>query len=155
MPSIASDGPARDRAGFVARLTSLDEPALSLAFRIAPSEHERSFGANWDDAGVAQASPQFIEYRDSLPEERTYKCTFDAYRLPGGVANDIEQDYETLLKFTRRAGDKLRAHRLAFSQGNHQFRCVLTRVGMPVRRISKSGGALQALECSITLKETR
>ena len=139
-----------------ARLTSLDT-GQSIFFQgasVAPSEHDRNFGANWEDAGVAQAAIQFQEYKDTPPEERTYKVTFNAHGR-GGVGDDFEADYEILKSFTLRAPGRVRAHKLLFSQGKQRFRCVLTRVGIPVRRVSTSGGAMQAVDCSITLKELR
>ena len=147
-PSVAS--PVSPRIS--AYLYSLDT-GLKLDFEIPPSEHERNFGSNWEEAGVAQAAIQFIEYKDTPPEERTYRVCFDAYRRPGGIANDIEKQYQTLKNFTLRPDGKFRAHKLMYVQGVQRFRCVLKWVSMPVRRIAKTGGALQSLECSITLKE--
>jgi hypothetical protein len=135
-----------------AKLGSMDV-AKVLYFSIAPTEHTRDFGANWVDAGVAQASPQPQEYKDSQPEERVLRVTFDAFRRPLGVKNDIEKDYETLKEFTRRVPGKRRSHKLVFSHGKVRFKCVLVKVGMPVRRVAENGGALQAIDCDITLRE--
>jgi len=44
---------------------------------------------------------------------------------------------------------------LLYRQGVQRFHCYLKRVSMPVRRISSMGGALQAIECQITLAEMR
>lgn len=136
-----------------AKLTSLDS-GVSLTFLIPPSEHDRDFGANWEDAGVAQAAIQFSEYKDSPPEVRVYKVTLDGYRQPGGINNNIEGDYAKLKLMTLRVKG-VRPPRLLFSQGLQQFKCVLTRVGMPVRRIARDGGALQSIETQITLREIR
>jgi hypothetical protein len=141
----------------IARLTSLDTGETLAFYRgnhaTAPSEHTRDFGAQWDEAGVAQASPQFIEFKQSNPEERTYKVTFDAHASPGGVVNNFERQYETLKRFTRRVPGKKRAHKLLYSQGAQRFKAVLIRVSMPIRRVSKNGGAMQAIDVTITLKE--
>jgi hypothetical protein len=151
--SFLSGGPITGLASGYARLTSQDT-GESVFFRLSPSEHDRNFGANWEEAGVAQAAPQFLEYHDSPPEERTYKVTFDAHGR-GGVTADFEAEYGILKRFTLRVDGKVRAHKLIYSQGKQRFRCVLLRVSIPVRRLSKSGGAMQAIDCSITLKEIR
>jgi hypothetical protein len=135
-----------------ASLSSMDTHE-TLTFDIPPSEHERSFGSDWAEAEVAQAAVQFSEYRQTPPEERTYKVTFDAYRRRGGEANDIEAEYQKLKRFVTTGPAPRRAHRLVFSQRGLVFRCYLKHVSMPVRRISRTGGALQALECQITLVE--
>jgi hypothetical protein len=141
----------------IARLTSLDTGETIAFYRgnhaTAPSEHTRELSAQWDSAGVAQASPQFIEYRETGPEERTYKITFDAHGSPGGVVNHFERQYAILKRLISRVPGKKRAHKLVYSQGVQRFRCVLTRVSTPVRRVSTNGGAMQAIDVAITLKE--
>lgn len=136
-----------------AMLSSMDN-GLTLTFFIPPSEHDRSFGSEWASAEVAQAAVQFSEYRETQPEERTYKVTFDGYLRPGGVNNEVEYEYNVLKSFvTSSPSVPRRAHRLVYSQGTQFFRCYLKHVSMPVRRLSVAGGALQALDCQITLVE--
>jgi hypothetical protein len=135
-----------------AKLTSLDT-GESLVFIVEPTEHDRTYGAEWEQAGVAQASPQFLEFKQSNPEERVYRAFFDGYGRPGGVANSIEAELEELKFFTRRVPGKKRAHICLYTQGEQRFRCVVTNVGVPVKRLNRGGGALQAYEVTITLKE--
>jgi len=135
-----------------AKLTSLDT-GESLIFLVEPTEHERTYSAEWEQAGVAQASPQFLEFRQSNPEERVYRAIFDGYGRPGGVANSIELELAELKFLTRRVPGKNRAHICLYTQGEQRFRCVVTNVGVPVRRLNRSGGALQAFEVNISLRE--
>lgn len=147
-PRQADPVPARVQA----KLTSLDTGDV-LVFVVEPTEHDRTYSAEWDQAGVAQASPQFLEYKQSNPEERVYRAFFDAYDRPGGVANSIELELATLKFFTRRVPGKKRAHICFYTQGEQRFKCVVTNVGVPVKRLNQGGGALQAYEVTITLKE--
>lgn len=138
----------------IAKLTSL-ENGLTLIFRIPPAEQERRFGSDWVEAEVAQAAVQFLEYKQSPPEERIYKVTFDAYS-EGGIHYDIENEYQTLKSFCINSPSvPRRAHRLLYSQGSQSFRCVLAQVSMPVWRIATTGGALIAVDTQITLRELR
>jgi hypothetical protein len=144
---------ADPRPGTVqARLTSLDT-GHSLLFVVEPTEHDRVFSAEWESAGVAQASPQFLEYRQSNPQERTYRAVFDGYGRPGGVANSVEAELALLLFFTRRVQGRKRAHVCLYTQGQQRFRCVVTNVAAPIKRLNQGGGALQAYEVTISLKE--
>lgn len=137
-----------------ARLTSMDTGEI-LAFPIPPAEQDRRFGPNWEEVGVAQASPQFLEYKDTGPEERTLKVTFDAYSR-GDITKDIEHLYETLKRFSDHAPGKNRAHRLVFTIGSAKpFRCVLGIVNLPVRRVASTGKASQAVDVTIPLKELK
>jgi hypothetical protein len=144
--------------GVIARLTSFDtgdQVVFSRANEQAPpSEHDRNFSAEWQEAGVAQASPNPLEYMHSKSEERVYKCYFDAYD-PYGVSGTIEPTYLTLKKLTRRVEGKVRAHYCAWSQGQQRFRCVVESVSFPVKRVNTGGGALIAYEVQITLKEIK
>ncbi|MEW6209816.1 MAG: hypothetical protein AB1631_15740 [Acidobacteriota bacterium] len=147
LPAIALTAGARLRA----TLTSLDD-GTTLRFIIAPSEQDRQFGANWEECGVAQASVQFLEYKDTRPEERTIKATFERYSR-GNIGQDVEDIYRTLKRFSERAPGRKRAHRLLFTMGVQSFRCVLTNVDFPVDRIAAGGGALRGIDVQISLKE--
>lgn len=149
-PTPRQGAPAPGRV--TARLTSLDT-GESLIFLVEPTEHERTYGAEWEQAGVAQASPQYLEFKQSNPEERVYRAVLDGYGRPGGVANSIELELAELKFFTRRVPGKKRAHICLYSQGEQRFKCVVTNVGVPVKRLNRGGGALQAYEVTITLKE--
>jgi hypothetical protein len=138
--------------GVHAKLTSLDT-GESLVFVVEPTEHDREYSAEWESAGVAQASPQFLEYRCSNPEERVYRAVIDGYGRPGGVANSIELELAMLKFFTRRVPGKKRAHICLYTQGEQRFKCIVKHVAVPVKRLNQGGGALQAYEVSITLLE--
>jgi hypothetical protein len=147
-PRQADPAPGR----VTAKLTSLDT-GESLIFIIEPTEHERTYGAEWEQAGVAQASPQVLEFRHSNPETRTYRAVLDGYGRSGGVANSIELELAELKFFTRRVPGKKRAHICLYTQGVQRFKCVVTNVSVPVKRLNRGGGALQAYEVTIELKE--
>lgn len=135
-------------------LRSLDTGEI-LILPLLHDGQERSFGANWELAGVAQASKdsvQFSESMDSRPEERTLKCTFDAYSS-GGLTHDEETRYKTLKRFSLNAPGRKRKHRLLLTIGRYPFYCVLLNVGWPVHRHAATGGTSQAIEVTITLRE--
>jgi hypothetical protein len=139
-------------------LTSLDDGTEVVFARgtagIPPSESSREYGASWQEAGVAQASPQFLEYQQTNPEIRTYDVYLDAYSLlPGGDANSIESMLTRLKRLTQRVPGKKRAHRCLWSQGEQLFLCVVERVNAPVKRVNRAGGAMVAHAVQITLKE--
>jgi hypothetical protein len=129
-----------------------EDTGLTLVFPITPGEQDRNFGANWEDAGVANASIQFSEHREGRAEKRIVKATFDAYSQ-GGLERDIENFYDILKKFSENVPRKPRAHRLLLIIGNIYYRCLLEDVGFAVHRTSLSGGAMQAIDIPITLKQ--
>ena len=140
-------------AHIFASITSLDD-GTGLVFAIEPSEQDREYSAQWAEAGVAQASPQFLEFQHSNPEKRVIKAYFDAYsNRAGGIANSIEGELAVLKKLTRRVAGKKHAHRCLFTQGEQSMKCVVESVGVPVKRIGQTGGAIQAYEVPITLRE--
>ncbi|MBI3654075.1 MAG: hypothetical protein HY231_23845 [Acidobacteria bacterium] len=137
-------------SGVSARLTSLDGGG-TFGFRIPPSEQDRSTEADWQRAGVAQASLQFVEYAGTS-KTRVIKFTLDAYDRPGGESNSLEAEIRLLESFAERAPGKKRAHKCRYSQGEQAFLCVVKRVSILQRRVGKTGGALQAADCSIELE---
>lgn len=144
----------------IAKLASLDVPGLivvfsNTSFLSPPSRSERRKSAQWNEAGVAQSSPQFLEYKQTNPEERTYHVCMDAYNRPGGVANNLEADIANLFRLLDRVPGKPYAHRCLWTQGVQRFKCVVTDVQVPIELVSQDGGALQAFEATISLKEIR
>src|ERR1044072_2004610 len=163
LPQLPKPGEQRAKlaAGFggkvFAQLTSLDD-GTEVGFSsgtagIPPSESEREYSANWQDVGVAQASPQFLEYQCSNPETRSYEVYLNAYRLPGGDVNSLEGLLSRLKKLTRRVAGKKRAYRCLWSQGEQLFTCIVESVSVPIKRLNQGGGAMQAYPVRITLKE--
>lgn len=134
-----------------AEIVSLDS-GLKLTFILPPAEHTRSFGAQWDDAGVCESDPMPVEYRHTIPEHRAYKVWLDGYQRPGGEANTVEPEIRLLRLLTKRAPGKVRAHKCLYTQGEQSFRCFVESVDVNVLRIGRSGGALQA-EVTLNLKE--
>jgi hypothetical protein len=134
-----------------AKLTSLDGGG-TFNFRIPPSEQDRSTEADWQRAGVAQMSLQSVEYCAGTSKTRVIKFTLDAYGRVGGEANSLEGEIKLLESFAERAPGKKRAHKCRYSQGEQTFNCVVKRVSIPQHRVGKTGGALQAPDCSIELE---
>ncbi|HEY6329489.1 MAG TPA: hypothetical protein VI756_09125 [Blastocatellia bacterium] len=140
----------------VAILRSLDT-GISFQFPIAPQEHDREVSAVWENADVANAAPDFLEYRKTEPEKRTYRYTIDGYDNSGGLANDtqVEGQWKSLKYFTQLAANKHRAHLCLFSVGIQGFACVVEMITWPVKKVGSSAGALQVFEGTIVLKESR
>lgn len=134
-----------------ARLTSLDGGG-TFNFRLPPSEQDRNTEADWQRAGVAQQSLQLLEYGTGTSKTRTIKFTLNAYNRVGGEANSLEGEIKLLESFAERVPGKVRAHKCRYSQGEQSFNCLVKRVNIPQRRVSKTGGALQAPDCSIELE---
>lgn len=136
-----------------ARLTSLDD-GRSMWFRLPPAEHDREYGAQWDDVPVCEADPEPSEYRHTKPETRSYRIVLDAYARPGGMVNTLEPELKLLKSFTQRAPKKVRSHRCVYTQGEQVFGpCVVERIQVQVRRIGEGGGALQAYDVTLELRE--
>ena len=146
--------------GITARLVSRDTGLTvffgrTTLFR-APSKCDRRFSSRWNPAGVAQASPQFLEYQETEGEVRTYHVMMDGYALPGGVANNIEPDIANLKLLTQRVEGKPYAHRCLWIQGGQPiFRCVVEDVSIPIELVSSNGAALTTAPnfATITLRE--
>jgi len=143
--------------GNSAILRSLDQGGLSFTFKLAPHEHDREVSATWENADVAQAAPDFIEYRKTDPEKRTYRYQIDGYDMTGGINNDgtVEGWWKTLKSFTQIAPGKHRAHVCMLTIGVQSFQCVVENVTWPVKKVGASAGALQVMEGTIVLKESR
>lgn len=136
-----------------ARLTSLDD-GRTLVFIVPPGEHDREYGAQWDLVGVCEADVEPSEYRYTQPERRTYVVTLDGYGRVGGIANTVEAELKKLKSFTKRSPGKVRAHKCLYSQGEQQFGpCFVESVHVHVKRIGLKGGALQAVDIALALKE--
>jgi len=134
-----------------AKLTSLDGGG-TFQFRLPPSEQDRTTEADWQRVGVAQMSLQPVEYIGGTSKTRTIKFTLDAYDRVGGEANSLEGEIKLLESFAERVPGKKRAHKCRYSQGEQTFNCVVRRVNIPQRRVGKTGGALQAPDCSVDLE---
>jgi hypothetical protein len=135
----------------LAKLTSLDGGG-TFNFRIPPSEQDRNTEADWQRAGVAQMSLQPLEYCAGTSKNRVIKFNLDAYGRVGGEVNSLEAEIKLLESFAERVPGKKRAHKCRYSQGEQSFNCVVKRVNIPQRRVGKTGGALQAPDCSIELE---
>lgn len=143
-----------------AKLASIDQAGLFLIFGTrtlfrAPSKCERAGGSKWSEAGVAQADPQFLEYQQTNPEVRTYHFMASAYNLHGGIANHLEDVIYILKLMSGRVPGKPYGHRLMYTQGIQRFRCVLEDWTIPVELVNAAGGAMEAYDCSMKLKEIR
>jgi hypothetical protein len=134
-----------------AQIASIDT-GLKVNFDLPPAEHSREFGAQWDEAGVAESDPMPHEYRHTQPERRSYHIWLDGYARPGGEANTVEPEIRILRLLTKRVPGKVRAHKCIYTQGEQSFRCFVESVEVNVHRIGRSGGALQA-EITLNLKE--
>jgi|SRR5580704_3506991 hypothetical protein len=139
-----------------AYLRSQDDGTV-FTWQFAPHEHDREISVTWENADVAQAAPDFIEYRKTEPEKRTYKYYIDGSLKPGGVSNDsyVEGLWKTLKQLTLLAPGKHRAHVCTLSIGIQSFQCVVESVSWPVKCVGSSAGALQVYEGTIVLKESR
>lgn len=147
-PSDLLQGPGGRVTG---ELASIDTGEKVVFTRPGPpSTHTREFGAQWDEAGVAEADVQPLEYRHTQPERRTYKITLDGR----AIASSVEGDIVMLRRFTKRVPGKgkVRAHKCIWTQGAQRFRCIVESVQVEVSRIGASGLPMQA-EVSLTLKE--
>lgn len=150
-------GGAAAQGGITAKLSSLDTNLVLYFARSGylspPSRSSRRGSAKWNEAGVAQASPQFIEYQETAPNVRVYRCVFRSYIFPGGVANDFEAELAILDQLKNRVPGKKRAHRCLWVQGVQRFKCVLEEYEVPIELIAQSGGALLAPDVTIQLKQ--
>ena len=143
-------------SGQKAILRSLDT-GQSFTFDIAPHEHDREVSAVWENADVGNAAPDFLEYRKTEPERRTYKYFVDGYDSSGGIKNDskVEGQWRQLKYFTQLAGAKHRAHLCMFTLGIQSFACVVESISWPVKKSGASAGPLQIFEGTLVLKESR
>lgn len=105
----------------MAKLTSLDTGDTVF---ISPKFETRAAGARWEEAGVAGASPQPLEFRGTIPEERTIHFSLENIDKDG-ITISVEEQIALLKQFSRRVQGKGRAHILFYSYNSHSFRCVL------------------------------
>ncbi len=145
------------RINVTARLLSLDTGLTvmfsSVNYFAVPHKVQRQGGARWNEAGIAQASPQRLEYQQTNPDVWTISFLMDAYNHPGGVANDFEADLQNLFELKNRVPGLKRAHKCMYVHGKMLFRCILEDIQAPIEIFSLSGGPLQAYEATIVLKQ--
>jgi hypothetical protein len=141
-------------AGVTAKLMSLDAGIalyMSSAFYAQPpSKSDRHGSARWNEAGVAQASPQPLEYQCTNPSERTYYCFFEAYTHVG-LGGDVEDYLSILEELKNRVPGKKRAHKLLWVQGKQRFKCVLFDYNANITHVSLQGGAMIVPDVAIHL----
>lgn len=138
--------------GFItASLLSLDT-GKELRFHIEPSEFDIEGSTVWEKPGVIFGSPQPLEYRTSNPKLFTIHAYFDGY-TDFGEGGTIRPELDLLEEFRHRVPGKNRAHVLMYVQGATTEIGVLIRYSATVRRLSRQGAFIQALDVPIQLEK--